>query len=95
MPTVNVVGLPEFVRCMHAAVRTEDDDSRVDKLLDLLSQRHQDPKMRAGSIRIEGTEVHLWATQDLRLSSGRYKVAWRYEVRDDNAIVVCYTLAVA
>ena len=49
--------------------------------------------MREASIRIEGTGIQLWATQDLRLTSGRYRVTWRYDVRDDKPIIVCYTLA--
>ena len=79
---------------MRSAIRTHDDDVRIDKLLERLSQRHQDPKRRDASIRIEGTEIQLWATQDFKLSSGRYRVTWRYDVRDDQPIIVCYTLAV-
>ncbi len=78
---------------MRSAVRTSDDDVRVDDLLERLAQRHQDPKMRDASIRIEGAEIQLWATQDVRLSLGGYRVTWRYDVRDDKAIIICYTLA--
>ena len=81
------------MRSMRSAVRTNEDDVRLDTLLERLSKRHQDAKMREASIRIEGTDIQLWATQDVRLTSGRYRVTWRYDVRDDKPIIVCYTLA--
>ena len=78
---------------MRTAVHPPDDDVQLKELLQRLSQRHQDPKMRDASVRVEGTEIQLWGTQDVKLSSGRYRVTWRYEVRDDKPIIVCYTLA--
>ncbi len=49
--------------------------------------------MRTASIRVERTDIQLWATDELRLSGGLYRVTWRYEDRGQDTVIVCFTLA--
>ena len=90
---MRVVGLPEFQRCVATAVGTATD---VDALADFykeLAADHESAGMRAASIHVEGTDIQLWATRPIRLSSGEYRVTWPYEERDDERVVVCFALA--
>ena len=90
---MDVVGLPEFLRCVRDSVRTERDDEAVDGFLHRLAIDHESAAMRTASIRIEGTDIHLWATDELRLSRGAYRITWRYEERSEGTMIVCFTLA--
>lgn len=90
---MRVVGLPEFLRCMEHAVRTSQDETDLKAFLGELSLHHQSAEMRADSIRIEGTPIRLWATKLMKLSSGEYRATWRYGERDDEEVIVCFTLA--
>lgn len=90
---MRVVGLPEFQRCMQEAVRTSQDEAELKTFLEKLSVKHESAEMRVDSIRIEGTKIQLWATEMLRLTSGEYRVTWRYEARNTEEVVVCFTLA--
>lgn len=78
---------------MQDSVRSEDDDEDIDGFLHLLAVEHTSAKMRAASIRIEGTDIRLWATEEMRLSHGAYRVTWRYEQRGEATVIVCFTLA--
>ncbi len=49
--------------------------------------------MRTASIRIEGTDIQLWATNEVRLSGGVYRITWRYEQRGETEVIVCFALA--
>lgn len=90
---MDVVGLPEFVRCMRDSVRTACDDEAINGFLHRLADEHTPAKMRVASIRIEGTGIRLWATDSLRLSHGTYRVTWQYEQRGETTVIVCFTLA--
>ncbi len=90
---MRVIGLPEFQRCLREAVRTSQDQAELNSFLERLSLEHESAEMRVGSIRIEGTDIRLWATEILRLTSRGYRVTWRYESRDNEEVVVCFTLA--
>ena len=90
---MNVVGLPEFLRCVQDATRTERDHEDIAAFLHRLAARHMLASMRAASIRIGGTSIQLWATDGIRLSGGVYRVTWRYEERGAIAVIVCFTLA--
>ncbi len=49
--------------------------------------------MREARLEITGFGILLWATCELRLSDGSYRVTWRYEDRDGQRVIVCFTLA--
>jgi len=80
---VDVVGLPEFLRCLKDAARTEGDERSVDGFLHRLASEHSTATMRASSLRIEGTDIQLRATGSLLLSGGIYRITWRYERRHE------------
>ncbi len=90
---MRVVGLPEFLRCRDEAIKTKQDETDFVEFLGSLAVDHESAHMRASLIRIDGTQVQLWATRPIFLSSGEYRITWRYEERDEEEAVVCYTLA--
>ena len=90
---MDVIGLPEFLRCMQDSVRSERDDEDIDRFLHRLAVEHTSAAMRAALIRIEGTDIRLWASDELRLSRGAYRITWRYEQRGNDTVIVCLTLA--
>ena len=71
---MDIVGLPEFLRCMGDSVRTERDREAMDGLVHRLAVEHTSVMMRVASIRIEATDMYLWATDLLRLSHGVCRV---------------------
>jgi hypothetical protein len=54
----------------------------MDTLLDRISSRHTKPETRDSKLLIPETDIDLWATCGVRLSSGSYWALWRYEARD-------------
>ena len=78
---------------MSAAARTERDNGDIDDFLHRLADEHRSADMRVASIRVAHTDIQLWATDELRLSSGAYRVTWRYEDRGKETVIVCFTLA--
>lgn len=90
---MRVVGLPEFQRCVQQAVHTSRDETDLQAFFEKLGSRHEAAEMRVDLIRIEGTQIRLWATETIKLTSGQYRVTWRYEDRDGEEVVVCFTLA--
>ena len=90
---MDVVGLPEFDRCIRSAITADRDVTRMDRFLDRLSNGHTTSEMRDSRLLIPGTEIDLWATCGVRLSSGSYRAVWRYEARDGQRVIVCFTLA--
>lgn len=78
---------------MHSAIRTETDRERVDGFLQRLSTDHASAEMREARPDIPGTDIVLWATCELVLGGGVYRVTWRYEDRDGDRVIVCFTLA--
>lgn len=78
---------------MRAAARTERDDADIDAFLHRLADGHNLASMRIASIRVAQTNIQLWATDELRLSGGVYRVTWRYEDRGPDTVIVCFTLA--
>lgn len=93
MVVVDVVGLPEFLRCVGSAAKTHSDSRDIDLFLRRLSMKHSAAQMRKSRLQIPGTDIELWATHKIRLSGGLYRVTWRYEERDDARVLVCFTLA--
>jgi len=55
--------------------------------------RHAEADMRKTRLQIPGTGIELWATAEIRLSGGVYRVTWRYEERNGDRVIVCFTLA--
>jgi hypothetical protein len=90
---LDVVGHAEFLRCVQTAIRTDGDDRRVDEFLRRLSSEHESVEMREVRLEITSFGILLWATGELRLSDGSYRVTWRYEDRDGQRAIVCFTLA--
>jgi hypothetical protein len=90
---LDVVGHAEFLRCVQTAIRTDGDDRRVDEFLRRLASDHESVEMREVRLEITGFGILLWATGELRLSDGSYRVTWRYEDRDGQRTIVCFTLA--
>jgi len=90
---VDVVGLPEFLRCMEDSIRTGHDGEVICRFLYRIGAEHTSAEMRMASIRIEGTDIRLWATEPLRLSLGTYRLTWRYEQWGGATVIVCFTLA--
>ena len=90
---MDVVGHAEFLRCVETAIRTDGDDRRVDEFLRRLSSDHGFAEMREVRLEITGFGILLWATCELRLSDGSFRVTWRYEDRDGLRAIVCFTLA--
>jgi len=90
---LDVVGRAEFLRCVRTAIRADGDDRRVDEFLHRLSSEHESAEMREARLEITGFGIVLWATCELRLSDGSFRVTWRYEDRDGERVVVCFTLA--
>ena len=78
---------------MRTADRTDDDDHRVDEFLRRLAAEHESAEMREARLEITGFGILLWATCDLRLSDGSFRVTWRYEDRDGQRVIVCFSLA--
>ncbi len=78
---------------MRSAIKTDRDDARINEFQDRLSKEHTSAEMRESRLLIPGTEIDLWATGDVRLSSGSYRATWRYEERDGRRVIVCFTLA--
>jgi len=78
---------------MRSATRTDTDAGNVDLFLRRLSMNHGSAQMRESRLQIPGTEIELWATYKIRLSGGRYRITWRYEERDGDTVIVCFTLA--
>jgi hypothetical protein len=90
---LDVVGHAEFLRCVRTAIRTDGDDRCVDEFLRRLSAEHESVEMREARLEITGFGILLWVTSDLRLSDGHFRVTWRYEDRDGQRTIVCFTLA--
>jgi hypothetical protein len=44
-------------------------------------------------LKITSFGILLWVTGDLLLSGGSFRVTWRYEDRDGERTIVCFTLA--
>jgi hypothetical protein len=65
----------------------------MDTLLDRISSRHTKPEMRDSKLLIPETDINLWATCGVRMSSGLYRALWRYEARDGQRVIVCFALA--
>ncbi len=78
---------------MRSAIRTNADSRDVDRFLERLSTKHDAAEMRKARLQIPGTEIELWATRKLRLSGGLYRATWRYEQRNGDPVIVCFTLA--
>lgn len=81
------------MRGMAAASNTQDDKKALDDMLTELSNNHREAKMRVASILIESAGIHLWATYNVQLSNGKYRITWRYEEREGDEVIMCYTLA--
>lgn len=92
---MRVIGLPEFQRCTTTTLRTETDGQDLQALVEKLAEEHTSAAMRSAAIHIGGTPIRLWATHELRLTTGRYRITWRYESRSGTEVVVCFTLAEA
>lgn len=90
---MDVVGHAEFLRCMRTAIKTTSDDCGIDEFLRRLSVEHQSAEMREARLEITSFDVLLWATCELRLSGGTYRVTWRYEDREGQRVIVCFTLS--
>ena len=90
---MDVVGHAEFLRCVRSAIRTDGDDRRVDEFLHRLSCEHESVEMREVRLEITGFAILLWATGELLLSDGSFRITWRYEERDGHRAIVCFTLA--
>ena len=90
---MDVVGHSEFLRCVRTAIRSDGDDRRVDEFLRRLSCEHESVEMREARLEITGFGILLWATCGLLLSDGSFGVTWRYEDRDGQRTIVCFTLA--
>ena len=78
---------------MRTATRTDGDGCGIDEFLRRLSKEHESAQMREARLEITGFGILLWATCELRLSAGLYRVTWRYEEREDGRVIVCFTLA--
>ena len=90
---MDVVGHTEFLRCVQTAIKTDGDDRGIDGFLRRLSAEHQSAEMREARLEITGFEILLWATCELRPSGGAYRLTWRYEDREGQRVIVCFTLA--
>jgi hypothetical protein len=90
---LDVVGHAEFLRCLQTAIRNDGDDRGIDEFLRRLSKEHESAEMRGARLEITGSGILLWASCELRLSGGFYRVIWRYENRDRQRAIVCFTLA--
>ena len=89
---MDVVGLPEFSRCIRSVVTNRADAQRMDELLVRLSSAHELSEMRDEEVQIPGTNIELWVTDALQLSGGEGRVTWRYEERDGCTVIVCFSL---
>ena len=78
---------------MRTVIRNDGDDRGIDEFLRRLSREHESAEMREARLEITGLGILLWATCELRLSGGFYRVTWRYEDRDGQRAIVCFTLA--
>lgn len=90
---MDVVGHAEFLRCLQTAIGNDGDDRGIDEFLRRLSREHESAEMREARLEITGFGILLWATCELRLSGGLYRITWRYEDRDGQRAIVCFTLA--
>lgn len=90
---MKVVGLPEFLRCMDQAAKSRRDQQTLQDFIRALADQHGKAEMRRASIVIQGTDIRLWATSPLNLSSASYRITWRHEDRSGDKVVVCFTLA--
>lgn len=90
---MDVLALPEFSRCMRSATISESDVLEFQNLVLRLSVDHETFEMRDRQLQIPGSDISLWATDELKLSGGRGRVTWRYEVRDGRVVIVCFALA--
>jgi hypothetical protein len=90
---LGVVGHAEFLRCLRTAIRNDGDDCGIDEFLRRLSRELESAEMREARLEITGVGILLWATCELRLSGGLYRVTWRYEDRYGRRTIVCFALA--
>ena len=89
---MDVVGHSEFLLCVRTAIRSDGDDRRVDEFLRRLSCEHESVEMREARLEITGFGILLWATCDVRLADGSFRITWRYEDRGEKRVIVCFAL---
>ena len=66
------------------------DVAAVDRMLDELEARHDQPHLRA-IIRVG--EHSLFATPRISAPRGLYRITWTYDRRDSPTAIVCLTVA--
>ncbi|GMQ98486.1 MAG: hypothetical protein BMS9Abin17_0999 [Acidimicrobiia bacterium] len=89
---MDVIGLPEFLRCLESVATTGSNSARIEGLLQRLSREHTCQEMREEQLRIPGTDIELWLTRELRLDDGALRAAWRYDEQEGRRVVACFTL---
>lgn len=66
------------------------DVEAVDRMLDELERRHDQPEMR-NAIRVG--DHTLFATPRIGARGGLYRITWQYDDRDRPSAIICLTVA--
>ena len=80
---MDVVGHAESLPCMGNETEASSDDQSIDEFLRRLSAEHQSAEMQEARIEITDFGIPLWATCELRLLGGAYRVTWSTRIEEN------------